>query len=70
MGVSRNNLTSQYVLFASRYHFSYKQIKSFVFNSIAYSFLKPAEKLALKEKLTKRFEAFETMIAQNYSKQK
>ena len=70
MGVSRNNLTSQYVLVASRYHFSYKQIKSFVFNSIAYSFLKPAEKLALKEKLTKRFEAFEAMIAQNYNKQK
>ena len=68
MGVSRNNLTSQYLLLASRYHFTYKQIKSFAFNSIAYSFLKPDEKTALEAELAKRFGVFEAMIAQNYTK--
>ncbi len=65
-GVSRNNLTSQYVLLASRYHYSYSQIKVFVYNSIQYSFLKQSEKAALKEKLTKRFEVFEAKVASEY----
>lgn len=67
MGVSRNNLTSQYVLLASRYHFTYKQIKELVFNSIKYSFLKPEEKSALQKKLTGQFEAFEAMIATEFA---
>ncbi len=65
-GVSRNNLASQYVLLASRYHFSYNQIKTFVYNSIRYSFLSKSEKMALEEKLNKRFDAFEAMIAQDH----
>jgi adenosine deaminase len=69
-GVSRDNLTHEYVLLASRYHFSYKQIKSFVFNSIRYSFLKESEKTALEENLKKRFEAFESEIAGEYRKMK
>ena len=69
-GVSRNNLTSQYVLLASRYHYSYQQIKAFVFNSITYSFMKPAEKAALKEKLNRKFDAFEAAIANDYHNSK
>ncbi|HTA28571.1 MAG TPA: adenosine deaminase [Bacteroidia bacterium] len=65
-GVSRNNLTSQYVLLASRYHFTYSQIKSFVYNSIEYSFLKKSEKAALEEKLNRRFDVFEAKIASEY----
>jgi adenosine deaminase len=62
-GVSRNNLSYEYVLLASRYHFSYKQIKTFVFNSIKYSFLKENEKLDIEKKLNQRFEFFEAKIA-------
>jgi adenosine deaminase len=66
-GVSRNNLSSQYVLLASRYHFSYEQIKTFVLNSIRYSFLKNPEKLALEATLNKRFETFESKMAARFS---
>lgn len=62
-GVSRNNLSYEYVLLASRYHFSYEQIKGIVFNSITYSFINANEKSALKEKLKKKFEVFEAEVA-------
>jgi adenosine deaminase len=69
-GVSRNNLSYEYVLLASGYHFSYKQIKSFVFNSIKYSFLKENEKAALETKLSARFEAFEAEITATAARHK
>ncbi|WP_263833480.1 hypothetical protein [Sulfurospirillum oryzae] len=58
-GVSRDNLTHEYVLLASRYHPSYATIKTYVYNSIDYSFLTPAEKAKVKMQLDKKFEVFE-----------
>jgi adenosine deaminase len=65
-GVSRNNLSFEYMLLASRYRFSYKQIKAIVFNSIRYSFLKESEKMSLEKKLTQQFENFEAKIASEW----
>ena len=62
-GVSRNNLSYEYVLLASRYHFSYIQMKSIVFNSIKCSFLNNSEKRDLEKKLSKSFDDFEGEIA-------
>ncbi len=61
-GVSRSSLTHEYVLLASRYKFSYKQIKRIVFNSIQYSFLSEPEKQGEVRKLKERFESFEAEI--------
>ena len=58
-GVSRNNLSHEYVLLARRYHPSYKTIKTYVYNSIEYSFLTPAEKTKMRAQLDKKFEIFE-----------
>jgi adenosine deaminase/adenosine deaminase CECR1 len=58
-GVSRDNLSHEYVLLASRYHPSYETIKKYVYNSIDYSFLTSKEKDALKTKLDKNFLTFE-----------
>ncbi len=66
-GVSRTSLTEQYVLLAKRYdEVTYQDIKSYVYNSIKYSFIDDAP---LKEKLTRdldrRFEVFEKYILSN-----
>jgi len=58
-GVSRNNLSAEYVLYTSRYKPSYDGLKETVFNSIRYSFLSEAEKAAELKVLTQRFTAFE-----------
>jgi len=58
-GVSRNNLSSEYVLLASRYGLSYEEIKAIVFNSIECSFLSSNAKLAQKNILLTRFNKFE-----------
>lgn len=58
-GVSRNNLSHEYVMLASRYHPSYETIKRYVYNSISYSFLTPEEKAKLKTQLDKKFVLFE-----------
>ncbi|MSP75067.1 MAG: adenosine deaminase [Rhodospirillaceae bacterium] len=58
-GVSRNNLSGEYVLYTSRYKPSYDALKETVFNSIRYSFLSEAEKAAELKALTQRFAAFE-----------
>ncbi len=58
-GVSRNNLSAEYVLYTSRYKPSYDALKETVFNSIRYSFLSEAEKAAELKILTQRFAAFE-----------
>jgi adenosine deaminase len=62
-GVSRNNLSNQYMLLASRYHPSYKAIKKYVYNSIRYSFLSEADKASAKKVLDKKFAAFEHEMA-------
>jgi adenosine deaminase len=62
-GVSRNNLTSQYVLLASRYRPSYAEIKAIVANGIEYSFLSTAEKSAIQTNLKKAFATFESAVS-------
>jgi adenosine deaminase len=58
-GVSRDNLAHEYVLLASRYHPSYATIKTYVYNSIDYSFLTPTEKAKVKLQLDQKFMVFE-----------
>ncbi len=62
-GVSRNNLSEEYMLLASRYHPSYEKIKEYVYNSIRYSFLPPAARQAELKILDRRFEEFEKEMA-------
>lgn len=62
-GVSRNNLSSEYVLLAIRYRPSYKTVKKYVYNSINYSFLSESEKDLLTNSLDVRFEKFEAEMA-------
>jgi adenosine deaminase len=62
-GVSRSTLSEEYVLLASRYHYSYDQIKQFVANSITYSFLKKDEKERGLQLLQKKFTEFECRIS-------
>ena len=59
-GVSRNNLSAEYVLYTSRYKPSYDALKETVFNSIRYSFLSEAEKATELKGLAQRFAVFET----------
>jgi adenosine deaminase len=61
-GVSRNNLTTEYVKLASRYNFTYKKIKSFVYNSIQYSFMSAHDKEVNIQRLNKSFAEFESKI--------
>ncbi|MDP1838814.1 MAG: hypothetical protein Q8L19_09970, partial [Reyranella sp.] len=58
-GVSRNNLSGEYMLYTSRYKPSYDALKETVFNSIRYSFLSEAEKATELKGLTQRFAVFE-----------
>jgi len=58
-GVSRDTLTHEYVLLASRYHPSYETLKKYVYNSIHYSFLTPKEKAKLTAQLDTKFAIFE-----------
>ena len=62
-GVSRNNLTNEYVLLASRYKPDYLTIKSYVYNSIKYSFLSEEEKVEQQAILDRKFAEFESSIA-------
>lgn len=63
-GVLRTNLTEQYVLLAKRYPtLSYTDIKAFVYNSIAYSFIEqPQLKKQLLADLDQRFLRFEAQF--------
>ncbi len=65
-GVSRNNLTHEYTLLATRYHPSYGRIKEYVYNSIKYSFLEEREKAELAKDLDRRFVKFEKEMADLY----
>jgi adenosine deaminase/adenosine deaminase CECR1 len=62
-GVSRNNLSGEYVLFASRYKPSYDTLKQTVYNSIRYSFLSPQDKERQLRLLDRRFASFEAEVA-------
>lgn len=62
-GVARNDLSSEYVLFASRYRPSYDALKAAVFRSIRASFLTDAEKAVQLAALERRFATFEAEIA-------
>lgn len=62
-GVSRNNLSNEYVLLAQRYKPGYKTVKGYVYNSITYSFLSASEKELLTRNLDARFEKFEAEMA-------
>jgi len=62
-GVSRNNLTGEYLLYVSRYKPTYDELKHIVYNSITYSFLSEQEKRQEHLKLDQRFRQFEARIA-------
>ena len=62
-GVSRTNLSGEYLQYVSRYKPSYDDLKQVVFNSIRYSFLPEDEKREELEKLEKRFTEFEARMA-------
>lgn len=62
-GVSRNNLSNEYMLLASRYKPSYADIKKYVYNSIRYSFLNPEDKARNVTILDARFKRFEKDMA-------
>lgn len=62
-GVSRNNLSGEYLLYTSRYKPSYDELKQVIYNSIRYSFLLKSEKAEEIAKLDKRFAQFEARIA-------
>ena len=63
MGVSRNNLSNEYLLFTSRYKPNYDTLKKVVYNSIRYSFLSPADKVSQMRQLDQRFVKFEAAVA-------
>lgn len=62
-GVSRNNLSSEYVVLASRYQPSYATIKKYVYNSIRYSFLSDIDKTRMIKMLDTQFVQFESKMA-------
>ncbi|MCK5818388.1 MAG: hypothetical protein KAH18_03870 [Psychromonas sp.] len=62
-GVSRNNLSNEYMLLASRYKPSYAVLKSYVYNSINYSFLSPEDKKKHLALLDNEFKVFELKIS-------
>jgi len=62
-GVLRNNLSSEYLLFITRYKPSYEELKKVAYNSIRYSFLSESEKRDEFKSLDKRFAGFEDKIA-------
>jgi adenosine deaminase/adenosine deaminase CECR1 len=62
-GVSRNTLSNEYVLFASRYKTSYAEVKKLSYDSIRYSFLQDADKQRLLKQLDSRFAKFESDVA-------
>jgi adenosine deaminase len=62
-GVSRNTLSNEYVLFASRYKTSYAEVKKLSYDSIRYAFLADADKQRLLKQLDARFAKFEADVA-------
>ena len=65
-GVSRTSLTEQYVLLARRYEeVTYQDIRSYVLNSISYSFADVQLKNRMIADLNRRFEVFEKYVLTN-----
>lgn len=62
-GVSRNNLTQEYMQLASRYKPSYETIKRYAYNSIDYSFMTEDDKARERARLDQRFVDFEQEMA-------
>jgi adenosine deaminase len=62
-GVTRHDLSHEYVLFASRYKPGYAELKKASYDSIRYSFLPEADKTRLARQLDVRFARFEANIA-------
>jgi adenosine deaminase len=62
-GVTRHDLSHEYVLFASRYKPGYAELKKASYDSIRYSFLADADKTRLLRQLDARFARFEANIA-------
>ena len=61
-GVSRNNLSAEYVLYASRYKPDYAEVKKVSYDSIRYSFLADGDKQRLIKALDGKFTKFEAEI--------
>jgi len=64
-GVSRNNLSEEYVLFASRYQPDYAEVKRLSYNSVKYSFLSADDKKQMLKALELKFAMFESNIAKS-----
>ena len=62
-GVSRNNLSGEFVLYAARYQPTYAEVKKLSYDSIRYSFLADADKQRLLKALDGKFTQFEAAIA-------
>jgi adenosine deaminase len=62
-GVTRHNLSHEYMLFASRYKPDYAEVKKLSYNSVRYAFLPDAQKQRLTRQLDQRFDRFEAAIA-------
>lgn len=62
-GVSRNNLSGEYVLYAARYQPDYAEVKKLSYDSIRYSFLNDADKQRIVKALDAKFTEFEADIA-------
>jgi adenosine deaminase len=59
-GVSRSDMTHEYLRAVEAYHLSYADLKALVQNSLAYSFAEPELKSKLLRDLSLRFSQFET----------
>jgi len=62
-GVTRHDLSNEYVLFASRYQPNYAEVKQLSYNGVRYAFLPDAHKRRLTQQLDRRFARFEAQIA-------
>jgi adenosine deaminase len=62
-GVTRHDLSNEYVLFASRYQPDYAEVKKLSYNGVRFAFLPDAQKQRLNHQLDERFSRFEAQIA-------
>jgi len=67
-GVSRNNLSGEYLIYVKTFRPSYEDLKKTVYSSIQYSFLSEAEKKNEVKKLDQKFLEFESRMAEIPSK--
>ena len=67
-GVSRNNLTNEFLLLSTRYKPSYKRLKQYIYNSIQYSFLPEHQKTIIAKRIDNSFLLFEKDMAGLYER--